>query len=310
MLSAPLSPLRRLYHAARNPDDMRRRVAERLVAQAERLTDRTYIGLDYPPSAQSTPRFGWERPAHRGLSSVLEADRETYADHLHRILSLRPQLLEIGLAATATEPGWIQDPPWILGLDGASLYSMMRHLQPARYVEVGSGNSTKFVARARRDGALNTIVTSIDPQPRAEIDRLCDHVVRAPLERAPLDVFRQLTAGDIVFFDGSHRAFMNSDAVVFFLEVMPLLERGVLVGVHDIFLPWDYPPFWAHRFYSEQYLLAMHLLADEPVVKPVLPCFYVGLEPSLSQILDPLWEAPSMAGVDRRGFLFWMEKRR
>jgi hypothetical protein len=297
-----------LYWLARDPAAARRAVAIRLIRQAQRLTGMTYIGLDYPPAADVEPRFGWGRPAYPLLTEILAEGRETYIEHLRRILSFRDRLLAIGREPTATEPGWIQQPQWLLGLDGASLYSFVRHARPARYVEVGSGNSTKFVARARREGGLGTVITSIDPQPRAEIDRLCDHVVRAPLERAPTNVFSELTAGDIVFFDGSHRAFMGSDATVFFLEILPALAAGVFICVHDILLPWDYPPGWARRFYSEQYLLAMHLLAREPIVTPILPGHYVGLEPDLTRILEPLWEAPQMEGVDPRGFVFWMEK--
>lgn len=300
--------LRRLYWLVRDPNAARRAVAIRLIRQAQRLTGQTYIGLDYPPAADVTPRFGWDRPAHPLLADILSEGRETYAGHLRRILSFRDQLLAIGPTPTATEPGWIQQPQWLYGLDCASLYSFMRHVRPARYLEVGSGNSTKFVARARREGGLETEITSIDPHPRAEIDRLCDRVIRAPLERAPADIFGELGAGDIVFFDGSHRVFMGSDATVFFLEILPALSPGVLVCVHDILLPWDYPQRWAPRFYSEQYLLAMHLLAREPIVTPILAGHYVGLDPELGRILDPLWEAPQMQGVDRRGFVFWMEK--
>lgn len=301
--------VRRLYWLARDSDAARGAVAIRLIRQAQRLTGQTYIGLDYPPAAETAPRFGWDRPAHPLLAEILAQGRETYAEHLRRILSFRDQLLAIGAEPTATEPGWIQRPQWLLGLDAASLYSFMRHARPARYLEVGSGNSTKFVARARREGGLETEITSIDPQPRAEVDQLCDRVVRAPLERAPADIFGDLGAGDMLFFDGSHRAFTGSDATVFFLEILPALPAGVLVCVHDIFLPWDYPPWWARRYYSEQYLLAMHLLAREPIVTPILPGYYVGLDPDLSRILEPLWQARQMEGVDRQGYVFWMEKR-
>jgi len=59
-------------------------------------------------------------------------------------------------------------------------------------MEIGSGNSTKFVARAKRDGALSARIVSIDPQPRAEVDRLCDEVIRAPLETVVIAPFNQL----------------------------------------------------------------------------------------------------------------------
>src|SRR5438309_380721 len=82
---------------------------------------------------------------------------------------------------------------------------------------------TMWVARARRDGALATTITSIDPNPRAGIDELCDRVLRSPLELADLSVFEELTAGDIVLCDGSHRIFMNSDVAAFQLDVLPSL---------------------------------------------------------------------------------------
>jgi hypothetical protein len=305
----PASLLRRLNWLARDPQAARRAVANRLIRLAERITGSTYIALEYPPAADSAPRFGWDRPAHPQLVEILAQGRDTYAEHLGHILSFRDELLAIGRDPTATEPGWIQEPQWLWGLDCASLYTFMRDRRPARYVEVGSGNSTKFVVRARRDGGLSTHITSIDPHPRAEIDQLCDHVVRAPLERAPTTPFSELAAGDIVFFDGSHRVFTGSDATVFFLEILPALAPGVVICVHDILLPWDYPPWWARRFYSEQYLLASHLLAPEPLVTPLLAGYYVGLEPELSRILEPLWAAPQLNGVDPQGFVFWMEKR-
>ena len=113
-------------------------------------------------------------------------------------------------------------------------------------------------------GGFETRIVSIDPQPRAEVDELCDRVLRVPLEAADLSVFDELSDGDVLFFDGSHRTFMNSDATVFFLEVLPRLADGVLVGVHDVFLPYDYPRDFADRYYSEQYLLAAHLIAGNP----------------------------------------------
>ena len=64
---------------------------------------------------------------------------------------------------------------------------------------------------------------------------------------------------------------MNSDATVFFLEILPRLPGGVLVGIHDVFLPYDYPRDYADRYYSEQYLLAAHLIAGNPALEPVLP---------------------------------------
>lgn len=299
--------VRGTYRALADPKLRRRVLADRFLKGAERLTNSTYLELEYPPAADDAPRFGWGKPAHTRLTEILAAGNTRYADVLREFLSVEGDLLRIGREPTELDPGWIQHPPWMLALDGVSLYGFVRSRTPRTYLEIGSGNSTKFVARARRDGGLQTQITSIDPHPRAEIDQLCDRIIRAPLESADLAVFESLKPGDVVFFDGSHRAFMNSDAVVFFTEILPSLPPGVLVGVHDILLPWDYPPKWGSRYYSEQYLLACYLLAESSLVTPVLPCHYVSLTPALSEILAPLWAKDQMRGVDTRGFTCWLQ---
>jgi hypothetical protein len=199
---------------------------------------------------------------------------------------------------------------WFLGLDTASLYSCVRRWRPSQYVEVGSGSSTAVAARAIRDGRLLTSITSIDPAPRREIDDICDEVVRKPLELANLDVFSNLVAGDIVFFDGSHRVFTNSDVAVFYLDVLPGLPDGVLVGIHDVLWPDDYLPEWSDYWWSELYVFGAMLLAEPSWLHPLLACNYVSQTHELAKILDPLWDEPRLEEVDRRGFSFWLTVRR
>ena len=64
---------------------------------------------------------------------------------------------------------------------------------------------------------------------------------------------------------------MNSDVAVFFLDILPNLAPGVVVHIHDVFLPDDYPPQWIERYYSEQYLLACYLLAESTKFDVILP---------------------------------------
>jgi hypothetical protein len=114
--------------------------------------------------------------------------------------------------------------------------------------------------------------------------------------------------------DGSHRSFMNSDVTVFFLEVLPRLQSGVLVHMHDIFLPEDYPPhsmlnFYPHRYWSEQYLLAASLLAGHQNYDVLLPNYFISITSELSDILNPLWTNPRMEGVPRGGSSFWIQIR-
>jgi len=94
-------------------------------------------------------------------------------------------------------------------------------------------------------------------------------------------VFDELAAGDILFLDSSHRVFMNSDVTVFFLEILPRLKPGILVHVHDIFLPADYPPDWNQSLFAEQYLLAAMLLCGSPPFRVVFPSHFVAIDREL-----------------------------
>jgi hypothetical protein len=202
------------------------------------------------------------------------------------------------------EPRWQNG--FLPGLDAVVLYGQIARLRPRRYLEVGSGNSTKFVRRCIRDQGLATTITSIDPQPRSEVDALCDAVIRQPLEEVDAAVVDSLEPGDVLFIDGSHRVLMNSDVVVCFLELIPRLAPGVHVHVHDVWIPSDYPPEWVDRFYSEQYLVAAQLLAGATRYLVELPAWYVTNDEELSGVVRPLWERPQLAGVQPHGCSIWL----
>ena len=109
-------------------------------------------------------------------------------------------LLAIG-AAPPPAPRWDQD--WFPRLDAAAAYAMVRSLRPRRIVEVGSGHSTRFLARAVADGGLDTRITAIDPQPRATIEKLPVEWLRSPVQRVA--AFPPLGENDILFIDSSHQ---------------------------------------------------------------------------------------------------------
>ena len=270
------------------------------------MTGPVTITLDYPPTARNAPRYGYDRPPHQRLAELLAAHEDAYRGAVATIARYADDLAAIAVhAEDPREPSWVNG--FLPGLDGAALYAFARDRAPRRYVEVGSGNSTRFVARGLRDGGARTELTSIDPAPRAEIDELCDHVLRVPFEEADLGVFDTLRAGDMVFFDGSHRVFMNADTTVFFLDVLPRLPPGVLVGIHDIRLPDDYAIDFAERWYSEQYLLACWLLGGGAGMQVRLPAAYVTRHTRLGAPLDALWERPGLEPVERHGDAFWFE---
>ena len=261
------------------------------------------IFLDYAP--RPTPRWGYGKPPHPQIYELLARQRDRYYELLAGFLDYTAYLLAIPLRqpAGSEQPSWIHN--WLEGLDTIALYGFVASRRPARYLEIGSGFSTKLVRRAIRDHSLPTRLTSIDPHPRSEIDALCDEIVRQPLETTDLSRFDQLEAGDILFFDGSHRAFMNSDVTVFFLEVLPRLQPGVLVHIHDIELPYDYMPERAHWYYSEQYMLGASLLAGHRNYRVVLPNAFVSHEQELVALVNPLWQ--QLPGVAFRGTSFWIE---
>jgi predicted O-methyltransferase YrrM len=146
--------------------------------------------------------------------------------------------------------------------DAAVLYGLLRTLRPARMVEVGSGWSTTVAAAAIHDGDLGTALTCIEPYPRDFLHRQPGIELRQEkVEHTPLAVFDALEAGDVCFIDSSHVAKTGSDVVHLFSQVLPRLADGVVVHVHDIFLPEDYPEGWVrHGFnWNEQYLLQAYL---------------------------------------------------
>jgi len=190
-----------------------------------------------------------------------------------------------------------------------ALYGLLGHTQPKHYVEIGSGHSTKFARRAITDLGLNTKIRSIDPLPRAEVDPLCDEVVRSRLENVDPSWAEAVEPGDILFVDGSHRCFENSDATVFFLEILPRLRPGVLVEIHDIFLPFDYPDPWNVNYWSEQYLLGSYLLAGGKRMEISLPNAYISRDRELRGLLDPLWTELGLDAGEWPGVSFWVRTR-
>ncbi|EPR43682.1 hypothetical protein dsx2_2109 [Desulfovibrio sp. X2] len=266
--------------------------------------------IDDPYPFQPTQRWGYGKPAHPELTSLLRAQHENYLSFLDMLVSLAPHFAAIPLDAPeeSAEPRW--NNTWLPILDGMSIYTTVATHKPRRFIEVGSGNSTKFAARAIRDHGLQTQIFSIDPTPRSEIDGLCHRSLRLSLETLDSSFFRQTTAEDVVFVDCSHRAMQNSDATVFFLEVLPKLPVGCRIGIHDIFLPWDYPPGWEKRYYNEQYLLACALLFGSGAFEVQLPSYYVSITPEFDAPLAPLRKLPWMQeGRPVMGGIFWMRKR-
>ena len=132
----------------------------------------------------------------------------------------------------------------ITAFDCLALYAIVRKYSPKLYLEIGSGMTTCFARQAITDARLRTKVVSIDPSRAVKWTTYATRLSAKVWRHAIVSLFDQLEEGDILFLDGSHRSFMNSDVTVFFIDVLPRIKPGVIVHVHDILLPWDYPGFF------------------------------------------------------------------
>ena len=262
--------------------------------------------LDY--KVDMKPRYGHGQPPHGELYSIVNANRDQYKQLLTNALTYKDKLWEIKdakLETDTTKPTWNNG--FLPGLDIVGIYTLLAEHKPTKYIEIGSGNSTKVAHKAKQDNGLSTEVISIDPMPRAEIDHLADKVIREPFENIDFNILNELGENDILFVDNSHRILPNSDAMVFFMEILPRLKKGVIVHIHDIYIPYDYPQFMCDRYYSEQYGLAMYLLANPKKYQTILPNYFIYEDTELSKLIAPMWEHENLKGVEKHGGSYWLK---
>lgn len=155
-------------------------------------------------------------------------------------------------------------------VDADILYCMIRHFKPRRIIEIGSGYSTYLSAEAilknkEENEKCGCELIAIEPYPnetlRAGFPGL-SQLVPKKAEDVPLSEFEKLKKNDVLFIDSSHTLAIGNDVQYEYLEIIPSLNKGVIVHCHDVFLPLEYPRRWVlkeHRFYSEQYLLQTFL---------------------------------------------------
>ena len=152
------------------------------------------------------------------------------------------------------------------GLDAEVLYCMLRHYQPKHMIEIGSGFSSLITADVNRSRLNNSIdFTCVEPYPKQFLVEGVPGITRlvvSKVEDLDLSFFSVLNAEDILFIDSSHVAKTGSDVNYLFFEIIPRLKKGVLIHVHDIFLPDEYSKKWVideARGWNEQYLLRAFL---------------------------------------------------
>ena len=187
--------------------------------------------MDYPALA---PLFADAEPAFASLFKTIDSHAPAFA----------------AMAAANASPRFTQD--WFARLDACAAYALVRREKPQRIVEIGSGHSSRFMARAVADGTLPTRITCIDPFPRASLAQTGVVHIKSLLSRVDPLVFDALQDGDMLFVDSSHVAMPGSDVDRIVLDILPRLPPGTWVHFHDITLPDAYPPEMAAWGYNEQ----------------------------------------------------------
>jgi predicted O-methyltransferase YrrM len=180
-----------------------------------------------------------------------------------RCLPYRHEYAALPRYPTAPDADFYLDNQWFGAVDAEVLYCIIREFRPRHIVEIGSGFSTRLMRRAIAAGDQETTLTCVDPEPRVSIERYADRFLRLPVEQvAPLEITGDLAGNDVLFVDSSHIVAATGDVVRIYLQLLPQLSPGVLVHIHDIFLPYDYPQQWLGSWvehsadpWTEQYLV-------------------------------------------------------
>jgi predicted O-methyltransferase YrrM len=149
--------------------------------------------------------------------------------------------------------------------DAAVLHAMLRHHRPARLIEVGSGYSTAVALDVAERFLPQLRITCVEPHPARLQSRLRPgdevELIQRPVQDVDRATFAALRSGDILLIDSTHVVKAGSDVVWLFLHVLPTLRPGVIVHIHDIHWPFEYPERWLRegRDWTEVYLLRAFL---------------------------------------------------
>jgi hypothetical protein len=228
-----------------------------------------YSALNDLPFLSDNSDLWHDRPLPRGI----QWDVDAQLDEVRRIAPYLAELENVPMDPPPGPPSYHWDNAFWRGADALVHYGLLRHAKPNRVIEIGAGWSSLLMAdalkRNQAEGSEPSEVTQIEPYPRRELlSALPDHwtLHDVILQRADPGIFESLGAGDICFYDGSHVARTGSDVVWFFFEILPQLKPGVLVHIHDIFWPADYPDEWIFergQTWNEQYVLQAFLMYND-----------------------------------------------
>jgi predicted O-methyltransferase YrrM len=151
--------------------------------------------------------------------------------------------------------------------DAEYFYSIIRQKKPQRIFEIGSGNSTLVALSAIKKNKLDDPRYAckhvcIEPYEMPWLESVNVEVLRQRVENVDKTIFSELGEDDILFIDSSHIIRPQGDVLFEYLELLPRLNPGVIVHIHDIFSPRDYLKQWVIeevKFWNEQYVLEAFL---------------------------------------------------
>jgi predicted O-methyltransferase YrrM len=249
-----------------------------------------------------------ERLKKRRSLPGLKLDPERSLQLLDELFPYAAEITSFPLEQKAGEEFWFRN-HFYEELDAVSLYCMIRHFKPRRIIEAGCGFSSRVISLAARKNAADgrpVACTFIEPYPTDRIlrDRLAGPLLEKKIEDVPPATFRELQAGDFLFIDTSHVIKTQNDCCYEYLELLPCLNPGVILHVHDIFTPYDYPEEWITQklfALNEQYALEC-LMSGNPSLEIILPLHYLWKDyfPSLARFF------PAQPG---RPAAFWLRMK-
>jgi methyltransferase family protein len=252
-------------------------------ASTREVQDRGYHfqRRDYYSALNDLPFLteNWDLWHNRPAPPGIEWDFDAQLEEVRRIAPYCAELADVPFDPPPGRPIYHWNNDFWRGGDALIHYGLLRNIRPSCVVEVGTGWSSLLMAEAlernAREGAPPAVVNQIEPYPRKELysGLPSDWALHeAILQRADLRLFDSLGPGDICFYDGSHVARAASDVIWFFFEVLPRLRSGVLVHIHDICWPADYPDEWIlerGQTWNEQYVLQAFLMYNSDF-KPLI----------------------------------------
>jgi Methyltransferase domain len=214
------------------------------------------------PDTQSLPETLWNRP--RELVGIDMNDSVQLGLLRTCFPKFRSEYEQIPIQPTGEDGSFHLNNGLFGGTDALVAYCMLRQFQPRLTIEIGSGFSSLLLGQAAAKNNSSALIC-IEPYPQEFLKQGfpgLHRLIEKKVEDIDLEFFSELHSGDVLFIDSSHTVKIGGDVNYLFLEVLPRLEPGVIVHVHDIFLPFEYRRDWVKEkflFWTEQYLLQAFL---------------------------------------------------